>query len=126
VLKHAKFFSGLPVKNGSHTDPTELIAAAHASSFSFALSNKLGLKALSAGEIVTTATVSLVFAGAEWVIMNIHLNVAARLRQATQGAFIDVSDRAQKNCLVSRMLPARTFRCTSNWRIEVITAGRGL
>jgi osmotically inducible protein OsmC len=41
VLKQAKFSLGLPLKNNSHTDPAELIAAAHASSFSLALSNEL-------------------------------------------------------------------------------------
>jgi len=36
-----------------------LIAAAHASSFSLALSKELGLKTIAKGEIVTTATVTL-------------------------------------------------------------------
>jgi hypothetical protein len=54
VLKPAKFSLATLLKNnGSSTDPAELIAAAHASSFSLALSNELGLKAFAAGEIVT-------------------------------------------------------------------------
>src|SRR5512147_2914602 len=45
ALQEATFSLGTPLQNGSHTDPAELIAAAHASSFSLALSNELGLGA---------------------------------------------------------------------------------
>jgi osmotically inducible protein OsmC len=55
VLKRAKLPLGLPLKSNSHTDPDELIAAAHASSFSLALSNELELRASAAGAIVTAA-----------------------------------------------------------------------
>ncbi len=106
VLKGARFSLGLPVKTNSHTDPAELIAAAHASSFSLALSNELGLRAFAAGEIVTTATVTLEHLAAGWTIMNIHLNVAARLPRVTQGRFIDATVRAKTNCPVSRLLRA--------------------
>lgn len=107
VLKQAKLSLGTsPRKNGSHTDPAELIAAAHASSFSLALSNELGLKPFAAGDIVTSATVTLEHLAAGWAIMNIHLNVVARLPQVTQGRFIDATVRAKTNCLVSRLLRA--------------------
>lgn len=105
VVKGAKFSLGHPSKNNSHTDPAELIAAAHASSFSLALSNELGLRA-SAGEIVTAAIVTLEHLAAGWTIMNIHLNVLARLPKVTQGAFIDATVRAKTNCIVSRLLRA--------------------
>jgi osmotically inducible protein OsmC len=107
ALKQAKFSLGTsPRNNGSHTDPGELLAAAHASSFSLALSNELGLKAFAAGEIVTSATVTLEHLAAGWTIMNIHLNVVARLPKVTQGRFIDATVRAKTNCLVSRLLRA--------------------
>ena len=107
VLKQAKFGSGVSLKNnGSNTDPAELVAAAHASSFSLALSKELGLKAFAAGEIVTSATVTLEHLAAGWTIMNIHLNVVARLPKVTQGRFIDATVRAKTNCLVSRSLRA--------------------
>lgn len=106
VLKCAKFSLGLPLKKNSHTDPAELIAAAHASSFSLALSNELGLRASAAGEIVTLATVTLEHLAAGWTIMNIHLNVLAKLPKVTQGRFIDATVRAKTNCVVSRLLRA--------------------
>jgi lipoyl-dependent peroxiredoxin len=106
VLKRAKFSLGLPHKDNSHTDPAELLAAAHASSFSLSLSNELGLRASAAGKIVTEATVTLEHLAAGWTIMNIHLNVLARLPKVTQGRFIDATVRAKTNCLVSRLLRA--------------------
>ena len=104
MLKRAKFSLGLPLKNNSHTDPAELIAAAHASSFSLALSNELGLKASATGEIATTATVTQEHLAAGWTIMNIHLNVLAKLPKVTQGRFIGATVRAKTNCVVSRLL----------------------
>ncbi|MHC1768811.1 MAG: OsmC family peroxiredoxin [Verrucomicrobiia bacterium] len=106
VLKGARFSPGLPLQNKSLTDPAELIAAAHASSFSLALSNELGLRASAAGEIVTAATVTLEHLAAGWTVMNIHLNVLARLPKVTQGRFIDATVRAKTNCVVSRLLRA--------------------
>ncbi len=106
VLKRAKFSLGLPLNNKSHTDPAELMAAAHASSFSLALSNELGLSASAAGEIVTAVTVTLEHLATGWTVVNIHLNVLARLPKVTQGRFIDASVRAKTNCVVSRLLRA--------------------
>lgn len=106
VLKRAKFSLGLPLKHASYTDPAELIAAAHASSFSLALSDELGLRASAVGEIVTAATVTLEHLAAGWTVMNIHLNVLARLPKVTQGSFIDATVRAKTNCVVSRLMRA--------------------
>jgi osmotically inducible protein OsmC len=106
VLKRARVSLGLPHKDNSDTDPAELLAAAHASSFSLALSNELGLRASAAGKIVTEATVTLEHLAAGWTIMNIHLNVIARLPKVTQARFIDVTVRAKTNCIVSRLLRA--------------------
>ena len=106
VLKRARFSPALPLAKTSHTDPVELIAAAHAGSFSLALSNELRLKPSAAGEIVTTATVTLECLAALWTIVDIHLDVAARLPGITQNRFIDATVRAKTKCLVSRLLRA--------------------
>jgi osmotically inducible protein OsmC len=106
ALKQANFSAGFPVKNGTHTDSAELIAAAHASSFSSALAHELGRTAFGAGEVVTSATVTLEHEAAGWAIMNIHLNVVARLPKMHQDRFIDATVRAKTNCLVSRLLRA--------------------
>ncbi len=107
VLRRSRCSLGIPLtSNGTDTDPAELIAAAYASSFSLALSEELGLKTVGAGEMVTVATVTLEHPTVGWAIMNIHLNVSARLSRVTQARFIEATVRAKTNCLVSRLLRA--------------------
>jgi len=104
LLKDAHFALGVPVKEDSVTDPAELIAAAHAGSFSLALSNELKLAPSDSGNIVTAATVTMEYLAAGWTIINIHLNVIAKLSKVTQSEFIDATVRAKTSCLVSRLL----------------------
>ncbi len=104
VLKKARYVSGISAGKTSATDPAELIAAAHAGSFSLALSNEMN--GFASGSIVTSATVTLEHLAAGWTIMNIHLNVIARLPKLTQSEFIDATVRAKTNCVVSRLLRA--------------------
>jgi osmotically inducible protein OsmC len=104
LLRQTGFSMNMPSKDGGCMDPSELIAAAQASSFSLALSNELGLKARATGEIVATATVTMENLPAGWTITDVHLNVVARLPQLTQGEFIDATIRAKTTCMVSRCL----------------------
>lgn len=106
VLKRARFSPGLPLTKGSQTDPAELIAAAHASSFALALSRELRLKPSVLGDIITTATVTLEYLAAVWTIVSIHLDVTARLPGITQNRFIDAIIRAKTKCPVTRLLRA--------------------
>ncbi len=106
LLKQAQFSSGIPFRNGAGTNPAELIAAAHAGSFSLALSKELGRAAFAASDIVTSATVTLEHLVVGWTVRKIHLNVIARLPKVTQGEFIDATLRAKTSCLVSRLLRA--------------------
>jgi lipoyl-dependent peroxiredoxin len=106
VLKNARYASGVPLKENSVTDPTELIAAAHAGSFSLALAKELKLAPSASGNIVTTATVTMEHLDTVWTIMDIHLNVMAKLPKVTQSEFIDATVRAKTSCLVSRLLRA--------------------
>jgi len=54
VLKDTRCASGIPLMKNSVTDPAELIAAAHAGSFSLALSRELKLAPSALGNIITT------------------------------------------------------------------------
>jgi osmotically inducible protein OsmC len=106
VLKGARFLSGISRRKNSATDPGELIAAAHAGSFSSALLHELGLPGSASERIATTAMVTLEHLPCGWTIMNIHLNVMARLPRVTQREFIDATVRAKTSCMVSRLLRA--------------------
>ena len=106
VLTQTNFSSAIPVRRDSVTDPAELIGAAHASSFSLALANELGVGVSAGSEIDITATVTMEHLSAGWTITKIHLDVIARLSKMTQGDFIDAAVRAKTSCLVSRLLRA--------------------
>src|SRR3954465_13002197 len=87
VLTQARYSMCIPVKKTSATNPAELIAAAHAGSFSLALWRELGLAPSAAGNIATTATVAMERLPAGWTIINLDLNVLANLPRVTQGEF---------------------------------------
>lgn len=106
VLNQARYAMCIPARKTSATNPAELIAAAHAGSFSMALSQELGLTTSALGSISTTATVTLQNSSGVWSIINLHLNVLAKLPKVTQGQFIDATVRAKTTCLVSRLLRA--------------------
>lgn len=106
ALRLAPFSSAVPHRNHADTNSAELIAAAHAGSFSLALAQELGRAALSVGDIITSAAVTLERLVVGWTIIAIHLNVVARLPKVEQGRFIDATVRAKTNCLVSRVLRA--------------------
>lgn len=104
ALRETPFSAPHPRRSESETDSAELIAAALAGSFSLALEQELGGNSLSTGDITVSAAVTLEEMAGSWTIMNIHLNVTARLSKLTQGRFIEATVRAKARCLVSRAL----------------------
>jgi osmotically inducible protein OsmC len=83
------------------TSPEELIAAAHATCFSMALSNGLAQAGHPPDELKTSATVT--FQPGEG-IMKIALDVAGRVPGIDEGAFQQAADGAKQNCPVSKAL----------------------
>ena len=88
------------------TNPPELIAAAHAGSFSIALANELGEAGYSPDQIDTIATVTMEDVPAGWTMTQIHLDVIAVVPRAAQCDFIDATLRAKASCPISRVLNA--------------------
>ncbi len=88
---------------GSKTSPEELIAAAHASCFSMALSNGLAQAGHPADELKTSATVT--FQPGEG-ITKIALTVAGKVPGMDDGAFQEAAQTAKENCPVSKALAA--------------------
>jgi osmotically inducible protein OsmC len=85
----------------SKTSPEELIAAAHASCFSMALSNGLGQAGHPADELKTSATVT--FQPGEG-ITKIALAVAGTVPGIDADAFQQAAQTAKENCPVSKAL----------------------
>ena len=89
------------------TNPPELIAAAHAGSFSLSLANELGEAGYRPRQIDTTSTVMMEDRSATgWRLTQIHLEVTAAVPRVAECDFVDAALRAKANCAVSRALNA--------------------
>jgi osmotically inducible protein OsmC len=101
----ALFAAGGDIKRRG-TNPPELIAAAHAGSFSLSLANELGEAGYSPRQIDTTATVTMENIAAGWTMTQIHLDVIAAVPRVAECDFVDAALRAKANCPISRALNA--------------------
>jgi osmotically inducible protein OsmC len=105
ALKMALYAAGGDLKRRG-TNPSELIAAAHAGSFSMTLANELGEAGYSPRQIDTTATVTMENIAAVWTMTQIHLDVIATVPRVAECDFVDAALRAKANCPISRVLNA--------------------
>lgn len=87
------------------TSPEELIAAAHASCFSMALSNGLAKGGTPPESLDTTADVT--FQPGEG-ITGVHLRVVATVPGLDAEAFARAAEEAKQNCPVSKALTGTT------------------
>ncbi|MGO1770753.1 MAG: OsmC family peroxiredoxin [Microbacterium sp.] len=85
----------------STTTPEELIAAAHSSCFSMALSNALSENGTPPESVNTTASVTFVPGTG---ITGSHLNVSATVPGLDEAAFSRIADEAKTGCPVSQAL----------------------
>jgi osmotically inducible protein OsmC len=93
-------------EEGAGTNPEELIAAAHASCFSMALSNGLSQAGHVPDEVKTTAKVHLVKGEAGFGIPKIELVTIAKVPGIDNAAFQEQAEKAKKNCPISKLLAA--------------------
>ncbi|MCC7339146.1 MAG: OsmC family peroxiredoxin [Pirellulaceae bacterium] len=103
-------FDGIPFapiyrnEGPSTTNPEELLAAAHATCYSLALSTILGTCSLAPVKIETEATVTLEKGGEGLKITRSHLNVRAMVPGATPEQFIEAAKRAEVECPISKLM----------------------
>jgi osmotically inducible protein OsmC len=107
VLSNAQYSFGTRFEQGIGTNPEELIAAAHASCFSMALSAQVGEAGLTADRIDTTAMVTLEKNAAGWEVSASHLDVQAKIPGATEDKFETAANNAKAGCPISRLLNAK-------------------
>lgn len=91
-------------KDGTGTNPEELIAAAHAGCFSMALSGGLGRAGYTPERIATTAHLRLEKTDAGFTITAIHLETEAKVPGIDAETFRQQAEAAKANCPVSRAL----------------------
>ena len=93
-----KRFTG---ENG--TNPEELIAAAHASCFTMALTQMLEENDLSAPRLETTAEVVLCNRDGDFIISDIYLKLTGDIGDIDNEEFESLAEDAKNNCPVSKL-----------------------
>jgi lipoyl-dependent peroxiredoxin len=88
------------------TNPEELIAAAHASCFTMALSAQLTNAGYEPTELQTTATVMMDKQDIGWTITSIHLDTHGKVPGVSANELQKLADEAKKGCPISRALAA--------------------
>lgn len=88
------------------SNPEELIAAAHASCFTMALSLILGEAKLTAEQLDTTAEVTLESVEGGFAITAVHLTLKGKVPGADQTTFESLAAKAKAGCPVSKLLKA--------------------
>jgi osmotically inducible protein OsmC len=107
VFSHVPYSFKTRFEGAPGTNPEELIAAAHASCFSMALSGQLGAANLTAESINTTANLKLEKVEGGFAITAIHLDVTAKVPNADDAAFQKAAENAKAGCPVSKVLNAK-------------------
>ena len=88
------------------TNPEELVAAAHASCFSMALSMVLGQSDMTASAIDTEAAVTLEEKDGGFAVTASHLTVTVSVPGADEAAIREAAETAKANCPISKLLTA--------------------
>ena len=107
VLSNVPYNFRMRFENEKGTNPEELIAAAHASCFSMALSMFLGDAGMKAESISTKASVTLEQVGGGFSVTSSHLETTVRIPNADAAAFQKAAEAAKSGCPVSKLLNAR-------------------
>lgn len=107
VFSHVPYSFKTRFESAPGTNPEELIAAAHASCFSMALSAQLGAANLTPESINTTANLTMEKLDSGWAITAIHLDVHAKIPNADDAAFQKAAADAKAGCPVSKVLNAK-------------------
>ena len=95
------------------TNPEELIAAAHASCFTMALSFQLTNAGHEPTELRTTATVSMEKQEIGWTIIGIALDTQGKIAGVSDQVFQTLAETAKKGCPISRALAATPITLTA-------------
>ena len=88
------------------TNPEELIAAAHASCFTMALSFALAKEGFTDGTLETSAKIALDQDGAGFTITKSELDLKASVPGIDPDKFAEIAADAKANCPVSKVLNA--------------------
>ena len=94
-------------ENVKGTNPEELVAAAHASCFTMALSAELGKAGIVAQSLQTTCTITLEKVGDGFSITESHLDLVGKIPGASSDVFLNAAHAAETGCPLSKLLKAK-------------------
>lgn len=106
VLKDQPYGFGTRFGDEPGTNPEELIAAAHASCFTMALSFALAGAGYDDGTLETEAKVSVDKDGDGFTITSSKLDLKASIPGITAEDFARIAEEAKANCPVSKLMKA--------------------
>lgn len=104
VLDHVKYGFSTRFEGSRGINPEELIAAAHASCFSMAVSAELGKNNIEAKLIDTKATVTLEKQGDGFSVTESHLETDITAPGADEAKIQSAAASAKENCPISKLL----------------------
>ena len=109
--KQQDAFRELPVTWASRTEeangrtsPEELVAAAHASCFSMALSGGLGRRGTPSERLEVSATVTFDQVEGGWRVVSSALTVRGQVPGISEGDFREAAEAAKDGCPISQAL----------------------
>ena len=106
VLDAAQYSFSTRFEDGKGTNPEELLAAAHSGCFSMALSGQLTAAGFTPDYIKTTAGVRLEKVEGGFEITKVHLDVVAKVPEASDDDFQTCAANAKAGCPVSKLFKA--------------------
>ena len=106
VLKDQRYGFGTRFENEPGTNPEELIAAAHASCFTMALSFALANKGIEQGTLETVARVQLDQEGQGFRVSRSDLALTADVPGLDDTELRTLAEDAKANCPISKLLSA--------------------
>lgn len=106
VVSDAPYGFNTRFENEPGTNPEELIAAAHASCFTMALSFALAQAGFAAGTLETTAKVTVVPDDGGFTITRSDLDLTATIDGIAADQFEQIAADAKAHCPVSKLLNA--------------------
>ena len=106
VLSEQQYGFNTRFEDGKGTNPEELIAAAHASCFTMALSFALAGAGFTDGTLETTAKVTLDKDGDGFKVTKSALSLTANVPGIDQAKFEEIAAGAKAGCPISKLLNA--------------------
>jgi osmotically inducible protein OsmC len=106
VLTEQRYGFGTRFENEPGTNPEELIAAAHASCFTMALSFALAKEGIDGGTLETVARVKLDKEGEGFRVTRSDLSLTASVPGIDEARFRELAEGAKAGCPISKLLNA--------------------